>query len=87
MTGKLMTIKAGAVSSLLLAGSLAVHAQSCALCYSQAASEKARFIQGLRDGITILIWPSLLVSTVMILVAYRKRNLFNDSQGPDQEAW
>lgn len=84
---RITMIRYGVTSFLLLAGPLATQAQSCALCYTQAASEKARFIQGLRDGITVLIWPSLLVSTVMIVVAYRKRNFFNDSEAPDYEAW
>ena len=34
-----------------------VFAQSCSLCYTQAASATARFIQALRSGILVLIIP------------------------------
>jgi len=50
--------------------------QSCALCYTQAASSGARFISGLRDGILVLITPPMFMSVGIIWLAYRKRNQF-----------
>lgn len=49
-------------------------AQSCALCYTQAASSGARMIQALKSGIIVLIAPPTLMSVGVIFVCYRKRN-------------
>lgn len=49
-------------------------AQSCALCYTQAASSGNRMIQALKSGILILIVPPTLLSVGMIFVLYHKRN-------------
>ena len=49
-------------------------AQSCALCYTQAASSGSRMIQALKSGILILIVPPTLLSVAMIFVLYHKRN-------------
>ena len=54
-------------------------AQSCALCYTQAASSGARMIQALKSGILILVVPPTLGSIGMIFVVYRKRNQTRDS--------
>ena len=48
--------------------------QSCALCYTQAASAGARMIQALRSGILILIAPPTFMTVGLIFVCYRKRN-------------
>ena len=48
--------------------------QSCALCYTQAASAGARMIQALKSGILVLVIPPTLGSIGMIFVVYRKRN-------------
>jgi hypothetical protein len=48
--------------------------QSCALCYTQAASSGSRMIQALRSGILILIAPPTFMTIGMIFVCYRKRN-------------
>jgi hypothetical protein len=56
-------------------------AQSCALCYTQAASAGARMIQALRSGILILIVPPTLMSVAMIFIMYRNRNRCRDSAG------
>ena len=50
--------------------------QSCALCYTQAASSGTRFISGLRDGILVLIAPPMFMSVGIMWLAYRKRNQF-----------
>ena len=52
--------------------------QSCALCYTQAASAGARMKQGLRSGIIVLIAPPMLMTLAVFGVAYRKRNQFYD---------
>ena len=58
--------------------------QSCALCYTQAASSGSRMIQALKSGILVLIVPPTLGSIGMILVVYKKRNQVRRS-GDDDE--
>jgi hypothetical protein len=53
-------------------------AQSCALCYSQAAGSGTRLIQALRGGILILVFPPMLICIGLAVMAYRKRNYFNE---------
>jgi hypothetical protein len=53
--------------------------QSCALCYTQAASAGARMIQALRSGILVLIVPPTAMSIAMIFIVYRKRNQFRQA--------
>ncbi|MFZ1005349.1 MAG: hypothetical protein WAN65_00825 [Candidatus Sulfotelmatobacter sp.] len=59
---------------MLLFVPLPASAQSCALCYTQAASSGARMIQALKSGILILIAPPTLMTVGVIFVCYRKRN-------------
>jgi hypothetical protein len=61
---------------LTLLASLPAFSQSCALCYTQAASATARMIQALRSGILVLIIPPMLMSVGITVVAYRKRHQF-----------
>lgn len=71
----------------LLAAPLPVVAQSCSLCYTQAASSGSRMIQALRSGILILIVPPTFMSIGMIFIVYRKRNQFrqgDDAPKPDR---
>jgi len=63
----------------LLAIPLPAFAQSCALCYTQAASAGAKLIQALRSGILVLIIPPMLISAGITFLAYRKRNQFKRS--------
>ena len=63
-------------------------AQSCALCYTQAAGSGSRMIAALRSGILILAIPPTLICCGIAWMAYRKRNQFNedlydDSADPD----
>lgn len=69
----------------MLGSALPAYAQSCALCYTQAASSGARMIHALQSGILILVVPPTLGSVVVIGILYRKRNHFNDSDA-DPEA-
>ncbi|HZQ21828.1 MAG TPA: hypothetical protein VFA89_03430 [Terriglobales bacterium] len=68
------------VVAALIVLTLPARAQSCALCYTQAASAGARMIQALKSGILILIVPPTLASVGLIGVLYHKRNQFADSE-------
>jgi hypothetical protein len=50
--------------------------QSCALCYTQAASSGSRMIEALRSGILVLIIPPTLMWLVIAVIMYSKRNQF-----------
>jgi hypothetical protein len=67
------------VAVAMLAAPLPAFSQSCALCYTQAASAGARMIQALRSGILILIVPPTFMSVGMIFIVYRKRNQFRQA--------
>ena len=64
----------------VLVANAAAYAQSCALCYTQAAGAGHRFIQGLRTGILVLIVPPMFMSLGITWLAYKKRNRTNDQQ-------
>ena len=72
------------VATLLLAAG--AYAQSCALCYTQAASSGSRLIQGLRSGILVLIVPPLFMSVGITVLAYKKRNQFSRAHHPDSDS-
>ncbi len=63
------------------------YAQSCALCYTQAASSGSRIIQGLRSGILVLVIPPMFMSIGITVLAYKKRNQFHrdPSARPDRD--
>ena len=67
-------LKGGLLAILFTIVPRTLFAQSCALCYTQAASAGQRMIEALRSGILILIIPPTLMSLAMIYVLYRKRN-------------
>lgn len=72
---------------VLFATPLPVLAQSCALCYTQAASAGSRMIQALQSGILILIAPPTLASIAMIFIVYGKRNQMRKAEGaPEPDA-
>jgi len=74
------------VALVVLATPLPAFSQSCALCYTQAASAGTRMIEALRSGILILIVPPTLMSVGMIFIVYRKRNQFRQADGaPDSD--
>lgn len=66
------------VTLALFISPVSAFSQSCALCYTQAASAGARMKQGLRSGIIVLIAPPMLMTLAVFGVAYRKRNQFYD---------
>ena len=75
-----LSAKAALVGALILASNAAAYAQSCALCYTQAAGAGHRFIQGLRTGILVLIVPPMFMSVAITVLAYKKRNRTNDKK-------
>jgi hypothetical protein len=82
----LLLIGIALVGLSMLAAPLPAFSQSCALCYTQAASAGARMIQALRSGILILIVPPTFMSVGMIFIVYRKRNQFRQSDdAPDSD--
>jgi hypothetical protein len=82
----LLLIAIALVGLALLAASPAAFSQSCALCYTQAASAGGRVIQALRSGILILIVPPTCMSVGMIFIVYRKRNQVRpDDDAPDSK--
>jgi len=72
------------VGLIMMLAPAPVFAQSCALCYTQAASSGSRMIQALRSGILILIAPPTFMTIGMIFVCYRKRNQTRDD-GDDSD--
>ena len=62
-------------------------AQSCALCYTQAASSGSRMIQALKSGILILIAPPTFMSIGLFFVCYRKRNQTREDDNESDREW
>jgi cbb3-type cytochrome oxidase subunit 3 len=71
----------------LFAAPLPAFSQSCALCYTQAASAGARMIQALQSGILILILPPTLMSIAMIFIVYHKRNQVRRAEEAPERTW
>jgi hypothetical protein len=74
----------GIALMLLLLSAAPAFSQSCALCYTQAASSGSRMIQALKSGILVLIVPPTLGSVGMIFIMYRKRNQVRHSSDEDE---
>ncbi len=71
------------LTALALAAPYSASAQGCALCYTQAAASTQRFIQALRSGILILMFPPMLLSVVVTMIAYKRRNQFHAPPEPN----
>ncbi len=72
----------------VMATAVPAMAQGCAQCYTQAASAGDRFVQALRSGILVLIFPPLLMSVAVAVLAYKKRNQFREEFGDgDNLGW
>jgi hypothetical protein len=56
----------------------AAFGQNCALCYTQAAGAGSRVIGALRSGILVLVIPPVLICIGLTVMAYKKRNQFNE---------
>jgi hypothetical protein len=70
---------------ILLLAPIPAFAQSCALCYTQAASSGSRMIQALKSGILILIAPPTFMSIGLFFVCYRKRNQTREDESDESE--
>jgi len=64
--------------AILLLIPVLAKAQSCALCYTQAANSGSRMIKALRSGILTLAIPPTLICAGIAWMAYKKRNQFNE---------
>jgi hypothetical protein len=73
------------VGLIMLLAPVPAFAQSCALCYTQAASSGSRMIQALKSGILILIAPPTFMSIGLIFVCYRKRNQTREDGGSESK--
>ena len=71
-------VKLALTAAVVLLLNAASYAQSCALCYTQAAGAGKHFIQGLRTGILVLIVPPMFMSVGITVLAYKKRNRTNN---------
>ncbi len=76
--------KMALTTGVVFAANAAAYAQSCALCYTQAAGAGHRFIQGLRTGILVLIVPPMFMSVGITVLAYKKRNRTNNQKESDK---
>src|SRR5271156_7106287 len=75
------------VALIIMLAPMPAFAQSCALCYTQAASAGSRMIQALRSGILILIAPPTLMTIGLIFVCYRKRNQTRNDSAESGSDW
>ncbi len=72
---------------------LPLFSQSCALCYTQAASSGSKVIQALKSGILVLIIPPTLMSVGLVYVVHRKNDEVrrtendSDSDGDSGQDW
>jgi hypothetical protein len=69
------------VGLIILLAPVPAFAQSCALCYTQAAASGSQMIQALKSGILILIAPPTFMTIGVIVVCYRKRYQTRDDDG------
>ena len=83
-------MRLGLLGLVLLFGPVPAFSQSCALCYTQAASAGKRMIQALKSGILVLVVPPTFMSVGMIFVVRRKSRQVrrtdeneNDESGQD----
>jgi len=84
----LFAIGVALVALLMLVAPRPSSAQSCALCYTQAASSGNRMIQALQSGILILIIPPTLLSVAMIFILYHKRyQVRRADDTPQADSW
>ncbi|MGA2373932.1 MAG: hypothetical protein ABSF72_00325 [Candidatus Sulfotelmatobacter sp.] len=75
------------VGLIILLAPAPAFAQSCALCYTQAAASGSRMIQALKSGILILIAPPTFMSIGLIFVCYRKRNQTRNDNAESDGDW
>jgi hypothetical protein len=69
--------RAAALASL--AGSAAIGAQACPMCYQSAAASGPQTIHALNIGVLILMFPPAVITLGIFYLAYKKRNTFNEN--------
>jgi hypothetical protein len=74
----LVFLLSAAAFAVLLGLPSSAAAQGCALCVTQAAQGGHRFIDALRSGILVLVFPPMAISIGIIYVSWRKRNQFRE---------
>jgi hypothetical protein len=72
-------IRRGVVLLMALVTPTLAFAQNCALCYTQAAGSGSRMIHALKSGILILMIPPMCICIGLGVMAYKKRNQFNEN--------
>jgi hypothetical protein len=77
LTGLKLVSLALVIPALFMLSSVAA-AQGCALCVTQAAQGGHRFIDALRSGILVLVFPPMAISIGIIYISWRKRNQFRN---------
>jgi hypothetical protein len=84
MSKRLGSVGLAFIALIVLLASLPAFSQSCALCYTQAASSGSRMIRALQSGILILILPPTLGSIGMIFILRHKRNQVRRTEHGDE---
>ncbi len=85
---RLRFVRLALAGLVLVLTSVPAFSQSCALCYTQAASAGARMIAALQVGIVVLVIPPTLGSIGMIFVVHHKRNQVRRSDsGESVQDW
>jgi TRAP-type C4-dicarboxylate transport system permease small subunit len=69
---------------VIIAVPVSAFAQSCALCYTQAALSGRQMIEALRSGILILVIPPTLGTVAFLFLVRHRRNQTrrSDPHGP-----
>jgi hypothetical protein len=75
------------VALIILLTPVPAFAQSCSLCYTQAAASGSRMIQALKSGILILIAPPTLMTIGFIFICYSKRNQTRNDDDESDRDW
>ncbi len=75
-------IRRTAISIMALLTPSIAFAQNCALCYTQAAGSGSKMIHALKSGILILMIPPMGICIGLTVMAYKKRNQFNEEPPP-----
>jgi hypothetical protein len=83
MSGKLSDVSKLARRSLavlaFVASPATLAAQSCAMCYQNAAASGPRTIHAINNGILILMFPPAVITLGLFYLAYKKRDTFDES--------
>ncbi|MGB9335923.1 MAG: hypothetical protein WCB14_13000 [Candidatus Acidiferrales bacterium] len=66
--------KRGLALVALVAAPSALYAQSCAMCYQNAAAAGPRTAEALRHGILIMLFPPLFIFAGIFVLAHRRRD-------------